>query len=327
MNSPDGNRRRSDRQIQCPKCGARMRMRTAKRGRYTGREFWGCTRYPACNGIVGSASETIVSPFRMARRLKRRSFKMARGIVVSVIVLAGLSVLIDGVPSLIAETEYLAKDPGDALVGRATVIDGDTIEILGQRVRFNGIDAPESDQTCALGNGSKYRCGQKSAMFLSTYLAASRPTSCNFVEWDRYGRYVGDCYRADGESVAIALVRAGHAVDWPRYSNGAYAQYQAEAKSGKQGMWQGAFVMPWDYRAQKRSNQRAERRVDPANRAERQSGSCNIKGNISVSSGARIYHVPGQEFYDQTQINTSKGERWFCSEAEARAAGWRRARR
>jgi hypothetical protein len=55
------------------------------------------------------------------------------------------------------------------------------------------------------------------------------------------------------------------------------------------------------------------------------STSCNIKGNISYNGGQRIYHVPGQHYYDETVINPMKGERWFCTEAEARAAGWRRA--
>lgn len=52
---------------------------------------------------------------------------------------------------------------------------------------------------------------------------------------------------------------------------------------------------------------------------------CNIKGNVSTT-GERIYHVPGQKYYDDTRISASHGERWFCSEAEARAAGWRRSR-
>lgn len=54
---------------------------------------------------------------------------------------------------------------------------------------------------------------------------------------------------------------------------------------------------------------------------------CTIKGNVSINSGERIYHVPGQEYYDATRISPQYGEKWFCSEAEARAAGWRRARR
>ncbi|PBB67403.1 hypothetical protein CK228_16405 [Mesorhizobium sp. WSM4312] len=54
---------------------------------------------------------------------------------------------------------------------------------------------------------------------------------------------------------------------------------------------------------------------------------CNIKGNISINTGEHIYHVPGQEHYWETKISPEYGERWFCSEAEARAAGWRKARR
>lgn len=54
---------------------------------------------------------------------------------------------------------------------------------------------------------------------------------------------------------------------------------------------------------------------------------CDIKGNISIDSGERIYHVPGQKYYAATRISPKYGERWFCSEAEAQAAGWRRARR
>lgn len=53
---------------------------------------------------------------------------------------------------------------------------------------------------------------------------------------------------------------------------------------------------------------------------------CNIKGNISINTGERIYHVPGQEYYWETRISAEYGERWFCSESDARAAGWRKSR-
>jgi len=55
-------------------------------------------------------------------------------------------------------------------------------------------------------------------------------------------------------------------------------------------------------------------------------GGCSIKGNISKNTGERIYHTPGQEYYSQTRIDLNSGERWFCSEADARAAGWRKSR-
>ncbi|NKL64985.1 sunset domain-containing protein [Rhizobium leguminosarum] len=54
--------------------------------------------------------------------------------------------------------------------------------------------------------------------------------------------------------------------------------------------------------------------------------SCNIKGNISINSGERIFHVPGQKYYAQTKINPQYGERWFCTEFEAWAAGWRKSK-
>nr|WP_244420843.1 hypothetical protein [Mesorhizobium japonicum] len=67
--------------------------------------------------------------------------------------------------------------------------------------------------------------------------------------------------------------------------------------------------------------------VDTAPSASLLSIGCNIKGNISINTGERIYHVPGQEHYWETKISPQYGERWFCTEDEARAAGWRKARR
>ncbi|MEY9560148.1 hypothetical protein ABIA26_002490 [Sinorhizobium fredii] len=58
----------------------------------------------------------------------------------------------------------------------------------------------------------------------------------------------------------------------------------------------------------------------------RASPSCNIKGNVSIDTGERIFHVPGQKFYSQTRIRLEHGERWFCSEFEAWAAGWRKSK-
>ncbi|MEI9417451.1 thermonuclease family protein [Mesorhizobium sp. Cs1321R2N1] len=135
------------------------------------------------------------------------------------------------------------------ITGVASVIDGDTIEIHGQRIRFNGIDAPESKQYCDDAKGFEYPCGQRSAEALDTFLAASRPVQCTFVTWDRYHRYVGDCRRADGTSVAAWMVEHGQALDWPRYSHGAYAEEQAKAEAAKVGLWVGNFQVPWDWRA------------------------------------------------------------------------------
>ncbi|TPM90698.1 thermonuclease family protein [Mesorhizobium sp. B2-1-3A] len=135
------------------------------------------------------------------------------------------------------------------ITGVASIIDGDTIEVHGQRIRFNGIDAPESRQYCDDAKGFEYPCGRRSAEALDGFLAASRPVQCTFVTWDRYRRFVGDCRRADGTSVAAWMVEHGQALDWPIYSHGAYAGEQAKAEAAKVGLWVGTFQAPWEWRA------------------------------------------------------------------------------
>jgi len=216
--------------------------------------------------------------------------------------------------------------PGTTITGRASVIDGDTIEIQGESIRLNGIDAPESSQTCSDSLGKSYRCGARSAAALDELLSASSPTRCKFVERDRYGRFVGNCYRADGSSVQELHVRSGWALDWPRYSGGAYAAQQRAAQEEGTGLWAGTFQLPWEWRAARRSRQEMPARDMPLLNAPQGADTCRIKGNINAR-GERIYHMPGQEHYDRTRISVAKGERWFCSESEARAAGWRPARR
>lgn len=210
----------------------------------------------------------------------------------------------------------------DPIAGIASVIDGDTIEIHGQRVRFNGIDAPESSQHCDDARGLRYQCGAKAAAALDGFLSEARSVRCEFASWDSYGRYVGNCSRGDGVNIAGWLVENGHALDWPKYSSGAYAGQQALAKAAARGIWSGSFQVPWEWRAEHRdSGQSTSAPLFALGNL-----GCKIKGNISAE-GERIYHLPGQKFYDVSRISESKGERWFCSEADARSAGWRRSKR
>lgn len=140
---------------------------------------------------------------------------------------------------------------GDGITGRASVIDGDTIEIAGQRIRLNGIDAPESWQTCKDASGKPYRCGKEAAFALDDFLAKSRPTTCRPAGMDRYKRVVADCFRADGRGINRWLVRQGWAVDWGRYSKGAFAADQSAARAERLGIWQGTFQRPCEARAKR----------------------------------------------------------------------------
>ncbi|RVO68351.1 thermonuclease family protein [Sinorhizobium meliloti] len=159
-------------------------------------------------------------------------------------------VLCAGAILLVVNLHWNAAIAAEAIVGRAAVIDGDTIEIRGEHIRLHGVDAPESWQSCNDGGGVTYRCGKEVAMALDQFLAASRPTRCEFVERDRYGRFVGICFRADGREINRWLVESGKAVDWARYSDGRYAAVQATARSKGVGLWRGKFQLPCEARAE-----------------------------------------------------------------------------
>ena len=169
----------------------------------------------------------------------------------------------------------------------------------------------ESAQLC-LADGKQWRCGQQAAPALDGKIAA-RPVTCEQKDQDRYGRIVAVC-RVGEEDLNAWLVAEGWALAYRQYSK-AYIAEEEAASAARKGIWRGTFVPPWEWRQGKRLEAEAA-----------QGGDCRIKGNIG-SKGERIYHVPGGRYYDATQIDPSKGERWFCSEAEAQAAGWRRSKR
>lgn len=200
----------------------------------------------------------------------------------------------------------------DSLVGRASVVDGDTLEIHGTRIRLYGIDAPESGQSC-LVKGKQSRCGQHAALALADKIG-SRTVTCDPKDRDRYQRVVAVC-RAGEEDLNAWMVSEGWAMAYRRYSTD-YIREEDTASADKRGIWRGDFVAPWDWRRGKRL----------AATEAQQPKTCRIKGNIS-RDGERIYHVPSGQYYERTRIDTSKSERWFCSEADAQAAGWRRSRR
>ena len=197
------------------------------------------------------------------------------------------------------------------ITGQPRVIDGDTLEIQGQRIRLHGIDAPEGKQLCYL-DGKRWQCGKDAGNILSDWIN-HRPVTCEERDKDRYGRIVAVCFVA-GENLNAWMVLQGLAVAYRRYSLD-YVDQEADAQLARRGVWATRFVLPWEWRRGKRLSQGAANENQP----------CRIKGNIS-RKGKRIYHVPGGRWYDRTKISPSKGERWFCSEEEAQAAGWRRAK-
>lgn len=195
----------------------------------------------------------------------------------------------------------------DGLSGNARVIDGDTLEIGGERIRLEGIDAPESAQQCRDKAGASWACGEAAIAALKNLTSGSDVT-CERKGTDKYGRTLGIC-RAAETDINGAMIRSGYAWAFVKYST-TYAAEEAEARKAGIGIWQADNMPPWDFRAQ---------RWTVAETGAPQG--CAIKGNIT-NHGA-IYHMPWSPWYGKVKIDEAKGERWFCSESDAIAAGWR----
>ncbi len=191
--------------------------------------------------------------------------------------------------------------------GHIVVVDGDTIEIGGERLRLEGIDAPETGQTCTTASGSTWKCGLAATQALRR-LTDGKDVACDSRGRDKYGRMLGLCF-ADGVEINADLVRKGFAWAFVKYS-ALYVSDEALARSAKAGIWQGPATPAWDYRHRQWS-------VAETSAPE----GCAIKGN--VSGKGRIFHMPWSPWYERVTVDPARGERWFCSEGEALAAGWR----
>lgn len=187
------------------------------------------------------------------------------------------------------------------------VVDGDTLELNGVVYRLHGIDAPEAGQTCKRQDGKPWPCGKSAIQQLENLVIGSNVV-CDDRGADGYGRTIGVC-TVDGRDINAELVSMGLAWAFRKYSTD-YAGIEDQARASGVGIWQGEAVPAWIYREQRWSDAQAQAPQG-----------CPIKGNISENG--QIYHAPWSPWYTRTKINLSKGEKWFCTEAEAIAAGWR----
>lgn len=195
----------------------------------------------------------------------------------------------------------------EALAGPATVVDGDTLVISGVRVRLEGIDAPEAGQICASAVAGSWRCGTEASGALAR-VVSGRELRCEPQGLDRYGRTLAVCFLGD-QNINAWMVRKGYAWAFVKYSS-IYVREEALARGEKLGIWQGETTPAWDYRAERWAS------------AELQAPhGCAIKGNVTANG--KIYHMPWSPWYAQIKMDPQRGRRWFCTEAEALAAGWR----
>ena len=208
-------------------------------------------------------------------------------------------------------------------IGRS--IDGDSLMVGQQEVRLFGIDALEFTQTCTR-EGQPWACGSAAADQLSKLMSGKQVT-CVSVGVDKHRRVLARC-SVGATDLNRTMVATGYALAYRRYSKD-YISAEDSAKAAKRGIWSGTFQLPSDVRhadddhhIPTASPKQHERINGPpvTDTLAKPTGNCRIKGNRS-RSGDWIYHVPGMPDYAQTVA-----EEVFCSEAQARAAGYRRSR-
>ena len=190
--------------------------------------------------------------------------------------------------------------------GHVKVVDGDTIKVGQQLIGLFGIDAPEVKQTCVT-DAKRWPCGRRAREALRDFIGNNR-VECYGAERDRQGRLLAVCLRGE-EELNKWLVQQGWAIVYPIGAD-SYDVEQEAARSARRGVWQGKFVRPWEWRRGKRLKASAKKR-------------CEIKGEVT-RKGEKRYHLPSDQHYALVEIKRARGGRWFCTEKEARDAGWRR---
>jgi endonuclease YncB( thermonuclease family) len=170
--------------------------------------------------------------------------------LVALAVLAAIGALRYGVPDLPIDLpitpEQVAASPTGTIAGRASVIDGDTIEIHGESIRLLDIDAPESKQLCTADDGTEWRCGREAAFALQALLG-QKTVTCVTQKKDRYRRWLARCSVSD---VGVAEWMAGHGWAVP-YRDCGCEEIRAASELARQqhvGIWSSVFVMPWEWR-------------------------------------------------------------------------------
>ncbi len=138
-----------------------------------------------------------------------------------------------------------AQADADIVSGTASVIDGDTIDIHGSRIRLHAIDAIESRQRCYLPGDKVWSCGRDAAFALADKIGRA-PVTCDVRDVDRYGRLVAIC-RLGGKDLNAWMVENGWAVAYRRYGRD-YVQAEDRARKAQRGIWASKFMMPWDWR-------------------------------------------------------------------------------
>ena len=226
---------------------------------------------------------------------------------------------------------------GQAWAANPTIKDGSTLQLGNVTYRLDGIDTPALDQVCIDEHADAWTCGVEAREQL-TRLIGGRAVRCDDLGVDPTARkrHLGVC-TVEGETTSLSqlLVRQGFALNVEASATGRFKPDEARARENRQGLWKGCFVAPQEFRRGKKDGTlfggscRADRDQEirevlfPVDLA--MPSGCNIKGKFAVrarvTGNLGIYHLQACRSYPAL----TKPDRWFCSEEDAQAAGFRRA--
>jgi endonuclease YncB( thermonuclease family) len=219
------------------------------------------------------------------------------------------------------------------ITGVPKIREADQLMIGNNRIRLGGVDAPSVDQLCLNNSGERWTCGVAARDELVKRFG-NKSWTCRTRATDRRGRIVARC-EVDGQDIQKWLVASGWALAYVRFSKDYEADEKA-AREAKAGMWQGAFIAPWDWRVRNKKTTVLGATKPPdsakaillasASGSVAPSPDCTIKGNVN-RSGECIFHQPTSRWYAKIQMKINKGTRWFCSVEDAEAAGCRETKR
>jgi endonuclease YncB( thermonuclease family) len=215
--------------------------------------------------------------------------------------------------------------------------DGGTLQLAGVTYRLDGIDAPELDQMCIDEHADAWACGVEARDQLSK-LIGSRQIRCEDLGLGTSykKRHIGIC-TVEGEGVSLnqLLVRQGFALNFEPYARGRFREDEAGAKENRRGLWKGCFVAPREFRRGRKDGALLGDSCRPDKDREIRAvlfpdspampPGCSIKGKFAVrarvTGNVGVYHLQGCRSYPAL----TKPDRWFCSEEDAQAAGFRKA--